>query len=200
MELALAHVTRVESDRLEAFWAQVTRLRDLLKFDFYFADTAGFRKHVAQEMSLHANWEDDVDVGGDRLDALLRAKRPEIAGPLLRPFFEAYLIVADVLIDAPADISEKDLTAKALGLGRQYVAQKVVHSTESASALLFTTARQVAADQKLLEPAADLDDRRKAFRDELRGILTDMDKVESYSRQQFFARERRRREMRSEPV
>ncbi|HYJ54822.1 MAG TPA: glycerol-3-phosphate 1-O-acyltransferase [Mycobacterium sp.] len=203
VELALAHVTRVESDRLEAFWAQVTRLRDLLKFDFYFADTAGFRKHVAQEMALHANWEDDVDAGGDRLDALLRAKRPQIAGPLLRPFLEAYLIVADVLIDAPADIAEKDLTTRALGLGQQYVAQNVVHSTESVSALLFTTARQVAADQKLLEPSgdlADLDDRRRAFRDELRGILADMDKVESYSREQFFARERSRRGMRSEPV
>ncbi len=30
------------------------------------------------------------------IDALLRAKRPTIAGPLLRPFFEAYQIVADV--------------------------------------------------------------------------------------------------------
>lgn len=132
VELALAHASRAESDRLEAFWSQVTRLRDLLKFDFYFADSAGFREHVAQEMSWHANWEDDVAAGGEQIDALLRAKRPAIAGPLLRPFFEAYRIVADVLIDAPADISEKDLTSKALGLGgQQYVAQGgVIHSTE----------------------------------------------------------------------
>ncbi|MCV7151908.1 glycerol-3-phosphate 1-O-acyltransferase [Mycolicibacterium pyrenivorans] len=200
VELALAHASRAESDRLEAFWSQVTRLRDLLKFDFYFADSAGFREHVAQEMSWHANWEDDVAAGGEQIDALLRAKRPAIAGPLLRPFFEAYRIVADVLIDAPADISEKDLTSKALGLGQQYVAQGVIHSTEAVSALLFTTARQVAADQNLLEPAADLATRRRAFRDELRGILTDMNTVDSYSRDQFFARERSRRKLRSEPA
>ena len=200
VELALGHVARLESDRLEAFWTQVTRLRDLLKFDFYFADSAGFREHVAAEMAWHPDWEDDVAAGGEKIAALLRAKRPAIAGPLLRPFFEAYLIVADVLIDAPADISEKELTAEALGLGQQYVAQNVVHSTESASALLFTTARQVAADQKLLEPAADLGDRRKAFGDELRGILTDMDMVETYSRQQFFARERDRRAMHGGPA
>ncbi|MGB7357971.1 MAG: glycerol-3-phosphate acyltransferase, partial [Mycobacterium sp.] len=186
------------SDRLEAFWSQVMRLRDLLKFDFYFADSAGFREHVIQEMSWHAGWEDDVDAGGERIGALLRAKRPAIAGPLLRPFFEAYRIVADVLIDAPAAVPEKDLTTKALGLGQQYVAQGVVRSAESVSALLFTTARQVAVDQHLLEPAADLAGRRKAFRDELRGILEDMETVDSISRDQFFVRERNRRGMRSE--
>ncbi|GAB3237007.1 glycerol-3-phosphate 1-O-acyltransferase [Mycolicibacterium hippocampi] len=201
VELSLAHAARADSDRLEAFWSQVMRLRDLLKFDFYFADSAGFREHVIHEMSWHPGWEDDVDAGGERIDALLRAKRPAIAGPLLRPFFEAYRIVADVLIDAPAEVSEKDLTATALGLGQQYVAQGVVRSAESVSALLFTTARQVAVDQHLLEPAADLPGRRKAFRDELRGILEDMETVDAISRDQFFVRERNRRGMRSnEPV
>ncbi|MGD9621445.1 MAG: glycerol-3-phosphate 1-O-acyltransferase [Mycolicibacterium sp.] len=200
VELALAHAARAESERLEAFWSQVMRLRDLLKFDFYFADSASFREHVAHEMSWHENWEEDVIAGGDRITALLRAKRPAIAGALLRPFFEAYRIVADVLIDAPAEISEKELTARALGLGQQFVAQGVVRSTESASALLFTTARQVALDQHLLVPGADLPARRIAFRDELRGILADMERVEGYSRDKFIARERRRREVRAEPA
>src|SRR6185369_5811285 len=102
VELALAYAARTESDRLEAFWTQVMRLRDLLKFEFYFADSAAFRAHVNEEMSWHEDWESDVAAGGDRLDALLRAKRPTIAGPLLRPFFEAYQIVADALLDAPA--------------------------------------------------------------------------------------------------
>lgn len=87
VELALAHAVRAESHGLEAFWDQVMRLRDLLKFDFYFADSAGFRAHVAEEMSWQPNWEEDVTAGGDRIDAVLRAKRPAIAGPLLRPFF-----------------------------------------------------------------------------------------------------------------
>jgi glycerol-3-phosphate O-acyltransferase len=200
VELALAYAARMEADRLEAFWAQVMRLRDLLKFEFYFADSAAFRGHVAEEMSWHENWEAHVEAGGEQIDALLRAKRPAIAGPLLRPFFEAYQIVADVLIDAPADIAEKDLTTKALGLGEQYVAQGRVQSRESVSALLFTTARQVAGDQHLLESAADLAERRRAFRDELRGILTDMNKVDRYSREQFYARERSRRKLRNDPV
>ncbi|WNG85929.1 glycerol-3-phosphate 1-O-acyltransferase [Mycobacterium sp. ITM-2016-00317] len=200
VQLALACAARTETDRLDAFWHQVMRLRDLLKFEFYFADSAAYRDHVTEEMSWHGTWESDIAAGGNRLDELLREKRPAIAGPLLRPFFEAYQIVADALIDAPAEISEKDLTAKALGLGQQYVAQGRLQSTESVSALLFATARQVAADQHLLAPAPDLADRRRDFRAELRGILKDMNTVDRCARRQFFARERDRLALRNDPV
>jgi len=196
VELALAYAGRAESERLEAFWAQVMRLRDLLKFDFYFADSAAFREHITEEMSWQDDWEAHVSAG--EIDMLLRAKRPLIAGAMLRPFFEAYEIVADVLRDAPVEISEKDLTNKAMGLGRQYVAQDRVHSNESVSALLFATARQVVADQHLLEPGADLQERRTHFRDELSGILRDMDTVEQFSQEQFNKREVGRRILRRE--
>ncbi|OBA69413.1 glycerol-3-phosphate acyltransferase [Mycolicibacterium elephantis] len=200
VELALAYAARSDGDRLEAFWNQAMRLRDLLKFDFYFADSTAFREHLAEELSWHQDWEAHVSAGGDRVDVLLRAKKPLIAGAMLRPFFEAYEIVADVLRDAPAEISEKELTKKALGLGNQYVAQGRVRSNESVSALLFNTARQVAVDQDLLSAAADLAERRTAFRDELRDILRDMDTVEQISREQFYAREIQRRTLRTEPA
>ena len=73
-----------------------------------------------------------------------------------------------------------------------------MRSNESVSALLFATARQVAADQNLLDAATDLDERRIAFRNELRGILRDMDKVEQISREQFYAREIAWRSLRSQ--
>jgi glycerol-3-phosphate O-acyltransferase len=198
VELALAYAARVEGDRLDAFWSQVMRLRALLKFEFYFADSAAFREHVAEEMAWHDDWEAHVQAGGDDIDMLLQAKKPLMAHAMLRPFFEAYEIVADVLRDAPAEISEKELTKLALGVGRQYVAQDRVRSSESVSALLFATARQVVADQHLLEPAVDLADRRAAFLEELRGILHDMDRIEAVSRDQFYERETRRRRERQE--
>ena len=198
VELALVYAERSDGDRLEAFWNQSLRLRDLLKFDFYFADSAAFREHLMEELSWFDDWEGAVAGGSATIDQLLRAKRPMIAGALLRPFFEAYEIVADVLRDAPAEIDEKDLTKRALGLGKQYVAQGRVRNNESVSALLFATARQVVADQNLLTPAADLTELRTAFRDELRGILLDMDKVDQVSRDQFFQREALRRKARRE--
>jgi glycerol-3-phosphate O-acyltransferase len=196
--LALAHAARAEGDRLEAFWDRVMRLRDLLKFDFYFADSAAFRKHIAEEMAWHEDWEAHVRAGGDDIDRLLHDKQPLMSHAMLRPLFEAYEIVADVLRDAPAEISEKELTKLALGVGKQYAAQGRVRSNESVSALLFATARQVVSDQGLLQAARDLAERREAFLAELRAILSDMDRVERVSIQQFTEREAQRRNQRLE--
>jgi glycerol-3-phosphate O-acyltransferase len=200
VELALAHarhVNDVQADRMEAFWTQAMRLRDLLKFDFYFADSAAFRDNIAEEMAWHDDWEAHVAAGGDQIDAMLFAKRPLMSDAMLRVFFEAYEIVADVLRDAPADIGKKELTQLALGVGRQYVAQARVRSSESVSTLLFATARQVVADQDLIAPAPDLAERRIAFRRELRDILRDFDYVEHIARNQFVAREFKARQERT---
>ncbi|OBI30169.1 glycerol-3-phosphate acyltransferase [Mycobacterium sp. E1386] len=189
VELALAHARHAEGDRMRAFWDQAMRLRDLLKFDFYFADSAAFRDNIAEEMAWHDDWEDHVSAGGEEIDALLFAKRPLMADAMLRVFFEAYEIVADVLRDAPADVGQKTLTESALGVGRQYVAQTRVRSSESVSTLLFATAYQVVVDQDLIAPAPDLAERRAAFRGELRDILRDSNYVGRIARDQFVARE-----------
>ena len=80
-------------------------------------------------------------------------------------------------------------TELALGVGRQYVAQGRVRSSESVSTLLFATARQVVADQDLIAAAPDLAERRVAFRRELRDVLKDFSYVEQIARNQFVARE-----------
>jgi glycerol-3-phosphate O-acyltransferase len=190
VELSLVHAAKApEGERVDAFWAQAMRLRALLKFDFYFADSATFRQNIAEELEWIPGWEAELADGPDAVDTLLRGKRPLMASAMLRPFFEAYEIVADVLCEAPADISDKDLTKESLGVGGQYAAQGVVSSTESVSALLFTTARQLAADQKLLEPSPTLRERRHGFLAELHGIIADMDRIHEIAREQFYARE-----------
>ncbi|MGB5796531.1 MAG: glycerol-3-phosphate acyltransferase, partial [Mycolicibacter algericus] len=189
VELALAHARRGGGDRLDAFWTQAMRLRDLLKFDFYFADSATFRDNIAEEMSWFSDWESRVAAGGAEVDGILSEKTPVTSDVMLRVFFEAYEIVADVLCDAPPDIGEQELTQSALGVGRQYVAQGRVRSSESVSTLLFATACQVVADQKLLENTPDLAERRRAFRAELRSILKDSDHIARIARQAFAARD-----------
>ncbi len=190
VELALVHAARAaEGERVDAFWAQAMRLRSLLKFDFYFADSATFRDNIAEELEWNHDWAAQLAAGPDAVDELLRAKRPLMANAMLRPFFEAYEIVADVLCDAPAEIDDKELNKLALGVGSQYAAQGLISSNEAVSALLFPTARKVAADQKLMGSSPDLRQRRRAFLDELRRIIADMERIHQLQREQFYERE-----------
>jgi glycerol-3-phosphate O-acyltransferase len=189
VELALAHAATVDGDPMAAFWSQAMRLRDLLKFDFYFADTAAFREHIGAEMDWHPDWESQIRAGGEAIHTLLKAKKPVVAYATLRTFFEAYTIAAGVLRAAPPAITEKHLTKLAMGVGRQYVAQRRVRSSEPVSALLFATAYQVLGDQHLLDATRDLPEARAHFYHELRAILRDIDYVERIAHEQFFERE-----------
>ena len=65
---------------------------------------------------------------------------------MLRPFVEAYLIVARVLIDEPAEreLDKKAFTKKCLALGGQWVRQDRIRSPEAVSKYLFEPAIKLA--------------------------------------------------------
>ena len=185
-ELAVLRARDAGADPVGAFWAEIARLRDLLKFEFYFQDRDEHRRQVHAEMDRHdPAWEDRLRAGPIEADALLSQMRPLVSHVIVRPFVEAYRIVADVLAgddvptaaDGSADRDE--VTRRALGLGRQYVAQRRLRSSESVSVLLFQTALQLADNRGLLGPGADLAARRAGFLAELRDLLRRLDEIEN---------------------
>ncbi len=94
-ELAVLRVRDAGSDPVEAFWAEIARLRDLLKFEFYFKDRDEHRRQVRAEMDRHdPAWEERLRAGPE---SLLSAMRPLVSHVIVRPFVDAYRLVADVL-------------------------------------------------------------------------------------------------------
>ena len=188
-ELAVLCARDASTDPVGAFWAEIARLRDLLKFEFYFKDRDEHRRQVHAEMDRHEpgspSWEERLRAGPMEADALLAQMRPLVSHVLVRPFVEAYRIVADVLAgpdvptgsDGSADRDE--VTRRALGLGRQYVAQRRLRSSESVSVLLFQTALQLAGNRGLLGPGEDLAAQRAGFQAELRDLLRRLDEIEN---------------------
>ena len=169
-----------------AFWDEIARLRDLLKFEFYFREREEYRRQVGEEMNRHdPAWEDRLRAGPAEADALLAGMRPLVSQVVVRPFVEAYRLVADVLAhdDLPADPEE--ITRRALGLGRQYVAQGRLRSSESVSVLLFQTALLLARNRGLFEPGADLAGRRAVFLAELRDLVRRLDQIENLAIQRY---------------
>jgi glycerol-3-phosphate O-acyltransferase len=167
------------ADPVAAFWDEIARLRDLLKFEFYFKDREEHRRQVGEEMARHdPAWEDRLRAG--QADALLAGMRPLVAHVMVRPFVEAYRIVADVLVNdgVAASGEDSEVTSRALGLGQQYVAQRRLRSAESVSVLLFQTGLQLARNRGLFEPTAGLAARRAAFLAELRHLVRRLDQIE----------------------
>jgi len=168
------------SDPVGAFWDEIARLRDLLKFEFYFQERDEHRRGVAAEMTRHnPSWESLLRSGPAAADALLAGMRPLVSHVVVRPFIEAYRLVADVLAHDETLVSDSEVVRRALGLGQQYVAQHRLRSSESVSTLLFQTALQLAGNRGLLEPGPDLAERRAAFLAELRDLVRRLDQIEN---------------------
>jgi glycerol-3-phosphate O-acyltransferase len=92
---------------------------------------------------------------------------------MLSSFLEAYGIVADVLRDLPVGpVEEKALAKRCLGVGRQYLLQERVHSSESVSSLLFRTGVKLAASRGLLRGGRDVAAQRVVFAKEMRELVS----------------------------
>jgi glycerol-3-phosphate O-acyltransferase len=174
------------ADRHGEFWSAALALRDLLKFEFFFPDREHFVAELRAELALHVPaWERALDESADAVTSLLPRLRPFHAHRILRPFLEAYRVVADALVRVPAGakLDEGPFLRGCLGLGRQYVLQGRVARQESVSQALFATALKLARHRGLAEgDAADLAARRTAFASELREDIRRVDAIEALVR------------------
>jgi len=161
------------------FWAEVMRLRDLLKFEFFFPEKEAFRDEIRQELDLTApGWEARLDGGELSAEELVRRSRPFSAHRALRPFLESYRVVADQLVrlDPAEPFDEKRFLALCIGVGRQYKLQKRIHAADSISKVLFQTALRLARNRGLLsEGEAGGHGARLAFANEIHDALRRVD-------------------------
>ena len=105
----------------------------------------------------------------DRARELLVSARPHLAHLVLRPFLDAYLVLADRLADlGDGPVDEDALLADSLAVGRQWALQRRVASEESVSLELFRTALAQARHKGLLEAGDGVGAAREAFAAELR--------------------------------
>jgi glycerol-3-phosphate O-acyltransferase len=183
-ELALLRIAESEEQDLrEPFWDEVMALRDLLKFEFFFAEKDVFVSEIRRELALHEpSWEARLQRGSEAVQALYPRLRPFHSHRILRPFLEAYRVVGDVLErrKPDQDFDEKRLLDECLALGKQYSLQRYIRSEESVSKVLFKNALRLAGNRGLLKPGpGDLAERRRAFAEEIRQAIRRVDAVEA---------------------
>ncbi len=183
-ELALLRAAEeANGDPAATFWDEAMRLRDLLKFEFFFAEKEAFRAELRAEIAFHdVEWERHLGDGTVAIQSLIQRFRPFNGHLVLRPFLEAYRVVADTLVRLPAGLPvvESRLLTGALNLGKQYRLQRHIRSAESVSKVLFETALRLAGNRRLLDPdEATVPGRRRAFAEEIHDVLRRVDAIDA---------------------
>jgi glycerol-3-phosphate O-acyltransferase len=174
-ELVLVRVDEESApDSVADGWEEGLRIRDVLKFEFFFASKQDFSQELREELELiDPDWERRTAEEGAAWQALERTQLL-VAPRVLSSFLEAYLVLAARLAahDPDLPVDEKQLIDECLGVAHQYRLQRLIASTESISRELFATALKLADNRKLLDPAGDeLQERREAFAEELRTLV-----------------------------
>jgi glycerol-3-phosphate O-acyltransferase len=166
-------------------WDEAMRLRDQLKFEFFFPDKQAYRAQLSAELTrLDPGWE-----SADGREVLGRS-RLLMAHRVLRSFVDAQLVVAERLAahDPARPVEEKEFLAECGGVGRQMLLQGRLHGPESLSRELFSGALRLAANLDLTGPGdAELARRRQAFAARLRDVVTrviTIDEIDAASRRE----------------
>jgi glycerol-3-phosphate O-acyltransferase len=143
-------------------WDEGMRLRDQLKFEFFFPDKTAYRAVLQAELDrLDPGWETVADGR-----AVLERSDLLVANRVLRSFLDAQLVVAERLAArSPGQpFAEQEFLAECGGVGQQMLLQGRLHGPESLSRELFASAVKLAANLDLLGPGGDgLAQRRRAF-------------------------------------
>src|SRR5499427_234334 len=167
-------------------WDEAMRLRDQLKFEFFFPDKTAYRAVLKAELDrLDPGWE---TVAAGR--AVLERSDLLVANRVLRSFLDAQLVVAERLAARPRDqpFAEREFLDECRGVGQQMLLQGRLHGPESLSRELFSNALKLAENQDLIGPGGEeLATRRQAFAARLRdlvGRLIVIDEIDATSRQE----------------
>ena len=181
-ELALAKASDAQDENAaEVFWKEAERIRDLMKFEFFYSPMLQFKEELREELSdIQPQWDSILADGGAAISQMLAAMQPYVAHATLLHFVEAYSVVADLLADLPATeaFDEKDCVARATKYARQLNLQRRISSEASISELLFQNAYKLLKNQELTEAGDDaLPARRDAIALELRDLLARLHRI-----------------------
>ena len=143
-------------------WDEAMRLRDQLKFEFFFPDKTAYRTALQAEFErLDPAWETVADGR-----AVLERSDLLVANRVLRSFLDSQLVVAERIAARPPrqPVTEKEFLGECRGVGQQMLLQGRLHGPESLSRELFASALKLAANLDLLGPRGDdLAQRRRVF-------------------------------------
>ncbi len=168
---------------LAASQREALRIRDLLKFEFFFPAKTEFLHRLGLELDLLApGWRAVTPTQEWTYEVLHGHTGGLLARRTLQPFFDAQLVFATKLVElGTASRDKEDLIVECLGLGRQLSLQGVVRSKDSVSKDLYDGCYQLADNRHLIhgEEVADLATARRDWLDEVESMRERLARIAS---------------------
>lgn len=182
IELALFKLDEEgDEDAPERFWAEIERLRDLFKFEFFYQPREVFRAEIVAELDrTDGQWSAHLNAGADGIKTLIRRFQPLLGHAALLPFVEAYIVVFEQLarLKEGEELDRKSCVEQGLVDGRQAYILRRISSEASIGKILFENGYKLAAHLGL----TGLTDRnaiarRKAMLADLRSLARRMERM-----------------------
>lgn len=182
IELALLKASEnAGPDALDVFWAEVDQLRDLFKFEFFYAPTEQFHQQIREELDRYdKNWPTLLSQDTVGFTQLLNSMTPLVAHVALLIYAEAYSVVAAMAarLDHTETLDEATCVSDALKFGRQAYLQRRISSEASIGKLLFKNGYKMLQSRQLTDAGeAALTERRLGQSQQLRELLRRLDLI-----------------------
>jgi len=176
-ELALLAIVRTPEATKRTGWEKALAIRELLKFDFFFAGRAEFADELWNEFAIMTGRSHDRNAPLDTAEAArsLHESQLLVAHLVLRPFIDAYRVVAEELLrlGGDRDVDEQVLLERCLRLGRQWSLQHRI-TEESVSGEMFSTGLKMARHRGLLGGQTTTTD----IADDRAALVTELDELQ----------------------
>ena len=178
-ELALMEAANATENSIDVFWREADRLRDMFKFEFFYSPTEEFRADVKAELAFFdKSWEKKLEKRTSTSD-LLKNFTPIVAHASLKPYIEAYRIVADVFARLPdtETLDEKAMLTASFRYGRQAYLQRRITSKASLGQILFKNGYKLLDSYGLVAPSEGVAEKRKKFSQDLRKLAHRLEQI-----------------------
>ena len=157
-ELALLAVSDQSSDASPSalFWSEVQELRDLFKFEFFYADKENFEREIDAELSREEpEWQTLLCNNGDNARLIINRMSPKVSHVTFSIFAEAYSVGTDLLVRHTEDdaIDEDTFIERCMSYGKQAYLQRRISSEASIGKLLYTNAWKMLMSRGLIDRA-----------------------------------------------
>jgi glycerol-3-phosphate O-acyltransferase len=167
-ELALlqaATATAEGQDALNEFWQESNRLRDVFKFEFFYSPTEEFNRELERELDqFDPHWQQKLKADPSWATTFITNFKPLVAHAVLRPYVEAYRVVAEVFarLDADQGLEKKASMTASFKYARQAYMQRRINSKASIGQILFNNGFSLLESYGLVEGGgAEIKERRR---------------------------------------